>query len=268
MNIKIVNSKGDEVRIGSKSDGLCLTELPDWGTVPYVFNSVKHPMQDGEEFKSGRLGVRDIILKFEARSADARRVFSILSPGEAVRINIDGRWYIDGRVNGILNTKRLYKVIPLQMSLSVRCFDPYFYKTGGERRVAFTNSSTHLYDTEGYLYTQIDVYNHGDVPCPMEMSLISNYSGGNSGLFTTALWNDGVPVMEGFFLKKPVTESEIHVNTNYFGNHADWYGLFVRPCLVWLNPGKNTFYALNCRGEICINPRFLTCEEGLCKDRF
>lgn len=257
MNIRIENKHGFSIDIGGNS-GMKLLEYPDFGLPKADIQSYKIPGRDGELFGSSNIGVRDITLKAEL-NLPLCILSKVLVPGEYVKLFIDDKWTIEGRIVGINDKQRPARLAKPVITFIIRCFNPFFSKINSVKTVSFDNHGGGIYHSGDYTYQKFTVYNDGDVPCPVNIEMSCNSALAPSGIFTTVEWNDGNPTYSGVIFKNN-TESEImhFITTDTFSDRFFESRSVLGNCDYFLiPPGKTDLYAQNVTGKLWLEPKFM-----------
>lgn len=259
MNIILQNENGFYFTISSRSDTACLVDSPDFGEISSDFKTYKIPGVMGEGLSSVNHSVRDVTIKFEARRQSERIISRTLSPLSGITCTVDGRWQFKGYTKGTAKQERPHENMPVIYTVQIRLFDPCFYKLHNNRTVPFFNHGGRLYENGVYNYQKLSLLNNGDIPCPLSAEIKPLEATGTSGLFSKAVWEDGVNIYEGYKLGSRDTSTTYYVSSDITDKRAFTdYHSFERFDRIYLKPGQNTLYVLNATGTLWYNPKFLS----------
>lgn len=259
MTIRIINQNGFSVEMGG-STGMRLLDYPDFGYPSADFKTDKIPGISGEILSSSETGVRDIFLKAEA-DIPYSLLSRVFAPGTEVEIISDDKWTIKGHISGIKSISRPARMAKPVVNIAIRCFDPYFTKINGDFCLDFDNNGGGIYEGGDYTCSVLDIINHGDVPCPVSVTMRSNASSAStpSGLFNRLDWNSGNPIYTGLIFKKG-TDSGIDrfVTTDTLSDRFfESYSVMENCEYFLIPPGKSKLYAQNVTGSLTFTPKFL-----------
>lgn len=265
MKIKIKNENGVNIVVASALYGaqLVLTSI-DFGSITETVNSDTINGVDGEIYYNSTFGSRDITFQFLNKKYNPRQIMAALSPKTGGTLEFDNNYTISGKFTGTptltqpaYNTDYVYAV-------TFRAFDPYFKAISGERTLAFENSGGNLYENGTYKYQKLIINNSGDCGCPLYVSLEPTTADGKRGLFTVAEWNSGNPIYEGWAFKSDTAKGKvctIDTDKRNKNAYAD-YDYFMDYPMYILPPGNSLLYALNVKGSLKYNPRYISIREG------
>ena len=263
MNIILQNENGFYFTISSRSDTACLVEMPDFGEISSDFCTYKIGGVMGEGLCGINHSVRDVTIKFEARRISERLISRTLSPLSPITCTVNGRWQFKAYAKGTAKRERPHENMPAIYTVQLRLFDPCFYKLHNNRTVPFFNHGGRLYENGVYNYQKLSLLNNGDIPCPLSAEIKPTEATGTSGLFSKAVWEDGVNIYEGYKLGSRDTETTYYVSSDITDTRAfSDYHSFERFDTIYLKPGQNTLYVLNAEGTLWYNPKFLSIEVG------
>lgn len=265
MKIKIKNENGANIVVASALYGAQLVLISiDFGTITETINSDTINGVDGAIYYGSTFDARDITFQFLNKKYNSRQIMAALSPKTEGTLEFDNKYTISGKFIGTPTLTQPAYNTDYVYSVTFRAFDPYFKAILGEKTLAFENSGGHLYENGIYNYQKLAINNSGDCGCPLRVSLEPTTVNGKRGLFSVADYNGGSPIYEGWTFKADTAKGTVCIiETDKRNKDAYFdYDKFSAYPMYILPPGNSVLYALNVKGSLKYNPRYISIREG------